>query len=105
MVVLPGWVLVCMGFSQPLEWAEFPLIVDLFVILAFVLMLVQFVKPFLEVPAGDLYVSGWYIIGGLSSRHLRTLSAILFQSLSPGRRVQLSVAFGFTMPSGSSSRH
>ena len=65
MVVLPGWVLVCMGFSQPLEWAEFPLIVDLFVILAFVLMLVQFVKPFLKVPAGDLYVSGWYIIGGL----------------------------------------
>jgi cbb3-type cytochrome oxidase subunit 1 len=27
MVVLPGWVLVCMGFSQPLEWAEFPIIV------------------------------------------------------------------------------
>jgi cytochrome c oxidase cbb3-type subunit I/II len=65
MVVLPGWVLVCMGFSQPLEWAEFPIIVDVFVILAFVLMLVQFVKPFLRVPAGDLYVSGWYIIGGL----------------------------------------
>ena len=65
MVVLPGWVLVCMGFSQPLEWAEFPIIVDVFVILAFVLMLVQFVKPFLRVPAGDLYVSGWYLIGGL----------------------------------------
>lgn len=64
-IVLPGWVLVCMGFSQPLEWAEFPLIVDVFVILAFVLMLVQFVKPFLKVPAGDLYVSGWYIVGGL----------------------------------------
>ena len=65
MVVLPGWVLVCMGFSQPLEWAEFPMIVDVFVILAFLLMLVQFVKPFLKVPAGDLYVSGWYIVGGL----------------------------------------
>lgn len=64
-VVLPGWVLVCAGFSQPLEWAEFPLIVDLFVVLAFVLMLVQFVKPFLRVPAGELYVSGWYIVGGL----------------------------------------
>ena len=65
MVVLPGWVLVCMGFSQPLEWAEFPIIVDVFVILAFLLMLVQFVKPFLWVPAGELYVSGWYIVGGL----------------------------------------
>jgi cbb3-type cytochrome c oxidase subunit I len=64
-VVLPGWILVCAGFSQPLEWAEFPIIVDLFVILAFVLMLVQFVGPILRVPAGDLYVSGWYIVGGL----------------------------------------
>ena len=64
-VVLPGWILVCAGFSQPLEWAEFPIIVDLFVILAFLLMLVQFVKPLLSVPAGDLYVSGWYITGGL----------------------------------------
>jgi len=64
-VVLPGWVLVCAGFSQPLEWAEFPVIVDIFVILAFLLLLVQFVKPFLRVTAGDLYVSGWYIVGGL----------------------------------------
>jgi cytochrome c oxidase cbb3-type subunit I/II len=64
-VVLPGWILVCMGFSQPLEWAEFPIIVDVFVILAFLLMLVQFVLPLLRVPAGDLYVSGWYITGGL----------------------------------------
>lgn len=64
-VVLPGWILVCVGFSQPLEWAEFPIIVDLFVILAFLLMLVQFVKPLLSVPAGDLYVSGWYVTGGL----------------------------------------
>ncbi len=63
--VLPGWILVCAGFSQPLEWAEFPLIVDVFVVLAFVLILVQFVKPFLSGPAGDLYVSGWYIVGGL----------------------------------------
>jgi cbb3-type cytochrome c oxidase subunit I len=64
-VVLPGWILVCAGFSQPLEWAEFPIIVDLFVILAFVLLLVQFVRPILGVPAGDLYISGWYIVGGL----------------------------------------
>src|SRR5271155_3706769 len=64
-IVLPGWVLVVSGFSQPLEWAEFPLIVDVLVVLAFLLILVQFVKPFLRVPAGDLYVSGWYIVGGL----------------------------------------
>jgi cytochrome c oxidase cbb3-type subunit I/II len=64
-VVLPGWILVCAGFSQPLEWAEFPIIVDVFVILAFLLMLAQFVLPLLRVPASDLYVSGWYITGGL----------------------------------------
>jgi cbb3-type cytochrome c oxidase subunit I len=64
-VVLPGWILVCAGFSQPLEWAEFPIIVDQFVILAFLLLLVQFVLPLLRVPAGDLYISGWYITGGL----------------------------------------
>jgi cytochrome c oxidase cbb3-type subunit I/II len=64
-VVVPGWALVCMGFSQPLEWAEFPIVVDVFVVLALVLMLIQFVKPFLRVPAGELYVSGWYVIGGL----------------------------------------
>src|ERR1700741_4918783 len=64
-VVLPGWVLVLSGFSQPLEWAEFPLVVDLFVILAFLLMLIQFVRPFLHVPAGELYVAGWYIVGGV----------------------------------------
>jgi len=64
-VVLPGWILVCAGFSQPLEWAEFPIIVDMFVIFAFLLLLVQFVQPLLRVPAGDLYVSGWYITGGL----------------------------------------
>jgi len=64
-VVLPGWILVLSGFSQPLEWAEFPLIVDVFVVLAFLVMLIQFVRPFLHVPAGELYVAGWYIVGGL----------------------------------------
>src|SRR6266404_5078992 len=37
-VVVPGWVLVMAGFSQPLEWAEFPLIVDAFVVLVFTLL-------------------------------------------------------------------
>src|SRR3977135_4132048 len=41
-VVLPGWVLVAAGFSQPLEWAEFPLVVDAFVLLAFIFMVLDF---------------------------------------------------------------
>src|SRR5260370_16776856 len=61
-VVLPGWVLVAAGFSQPLEWAEFPLVVDAFVVLAFILMVFEFVLPFVRARLSDLYVSGWYII-------------------------------------------
>src|SRR6266403_1079970 len=64
-VVLPGWVLVAAGFSQPLEWAEFPLVVAAFVVLAFILMAFEFVLPFLKARLSDLYVSGWYIIGGI----------------------------------------
>lgn len=83
-VVLPGWTLVLMGFSQPLEWAEFPLIVDVFVIAAFVMMLVQFVRPFLRVPAGELYVSGWYMVGGLVFTTLAYPIGNLVPELVPG---------------------
>jgi cytochrome c oxidase cbb3-type subunit I/II len=64
-VVLPGWALVLAGFSQPLEWAEFPLVVAAFVVLAFILMVFEFVLPFLNARLSDLYVSAWYIIGGI----------------------------------------
>src|SRR6516162_3453870 len=42
-VVVPGHILVQAGYSQPLEMAEFPIVTDVFVMLAFVLMVVQFV--------------------------------------------------------------
>jgi cbb3-type cytochrome oxidase subunit 1 len=64
-VVAPGWVLVLAGFSQPLEWAEFPLVIDAFVVLALVMAAVQFLPPFFSRGLEDLYVSSWYIIGGL----------------------------------------
>ncbi len=64
-VVLPGWMLVLAGFSQPLEWGEFPLIVDAFVVLAFVASLLQFAVPLLKTKLSSLYVSGWYILGAL----------------------------------------
>src|ERR1700751_1785544 len=49
-VVVPGWVLVAAGFSQPLEWAEFPLVVAAFVVLSFILIVFEFVLPFLRGP-------------------------------------------------------
>ena len=53
------------GFGQPLEWAEFPLLVAAFVVAGFVLAIVQFVTPFLRKGFSGLYVSAWYITGGL----------------------------------------
>ncbi len=64
-VVLPGWLLVLAGISQPLEWGEFPLIVDAFVVLAFLASVAQFALPLLKTKLSSLYVSGWYILGGL----------------------------------------
>jgi cbb3-type cytochrome c oxidase subunit I/cbb3-type cytochrome c oxidase subunit II len=83
-VVLPGWVLVFAGFGQPLEWAEFPLIVACFVMLGFVLSIVQFVTPFLKKGASGLYVSGWYIIGGLIFTALAYPVGNLAPQLLPG---------------------
>jgi len=64
-VLLPGWVLVLAGVSQPLEWAEFPLPVDAFVVLGLVLAAAQFLPPFFGRGLEYLYVSSWYVIGGL----------------------------------------
>jgi cytochrome c oxidase cbb3-type subunit I/II len=85
-VVLPGWVLVAAGFSQPLEWAEFPLVVDAFVVLAFILMVLEFILPFLKARLSDLYVSAWYIIGGIIFTLLAYPVGNLVPELVPGAR-------------------
>src|ERR1700704_5216587 len=85
-VVIPGWVLVAAGFSQPLEWAEFPLVVDAFVVLAFVLMVFEFVLPFLKARLSDLYVSAWYIIGGIIFTMMAYPVGNLVPELVPGAR-------------------
>ncbi len=66
LLVLPGWALVQAGVSQPLEWAEFPLPVDGAATLGMVLAIVQFVWPLLRARVKSLYVSAWYILGGLT---------------------------------------
>src|SRR5882757_6018371 len=85
-VVLPGWVLVAAGFSQPLEWAEFPLVVAAIVVLAFILMAFEFVLPFLRARASDLYVSAWYIIGGIIFTMLAYPVGNFVPELVPGAR-------------------
>jgi cbb3-type cytochrome oxidase subunit 1 len=64
-IVAPGWVLVLSGISQPLEWAEFPLIVDALVVVALGLALFQFLPGFFARGLESLYVSSWYVIGAL----------------------------------------
>jgi len=64
-VIVPGFVLVLAGVSQPLEWAEFPLVVDAFAIVGLALAAVQFLPPFFRQGLDALYVSSWYIIGSL----------------------------------------
>ena len=64
-VLLPGWLLVLNGYSQPLEWAEFPLLVDAVMIGGLTLTAIQFLPPFFRRGFENLYVSSWYIIGGL----------------------------------------
>src|SRR3981189_149266 len=85
-VVLPGWVLVAAGFSQPLEWAEFPLVVDAFVVLAFIVMVFEFVVPFLKARLSALYASAWYIIGGIIFTMLAYPVGNFVPELVPGAR-------------------
>jgi cytochrome c oxidase cbb3-type subunit I/II len=85
-VVLPGWVLVLNGISKPLEWGEFPHVVDVFVILAFILMTFEFVLPFLKAALSDLYVAAWYIIGGIIFTMLAYPVGNIVPELVPGAR-------------------
>ncbi len=64
-VMIPGWILVLSGYSQPLEWAEFPLPVDVLLVVALLMAAYQILPPFFKHGFENLYVSSWYIIGAL----------------------------------------
>ncbi len=83
-VMLPGWTLVLAGVSQPLEWAEFPLPVDLLVIAALAMAAVQFLPPFFRRGFENLYVSSWYIIGALVFTLLSYPMGNIVPELVPG---------------------
>ncbi|MGH6692471.1 MAG: cbb3-type cytochrome c oxidase subunit I, partial [Gammaproteobacteria bacterium] len=85
-VMVPGWVLVLAGVSQPLEWAEFPLAVDVFVVAALALAVVQFLPPFFRKGVESLYVSSWYIIGGLVFTLLAYPMGNFLPEMVPGAR-------------------
>lgn len=82
--VLGGWTLVLSGYSQPLEWAEFPLVIAAVIELSFILLIVQFVLPFLKCGASEIYVSGWYLLGGITFTALAYPLGNLMPHLLPG---------------------
>src|SRR5580698_2241041 len=82
--VLGGWTLVLAGVNQPLEWAEFPLIVAAIIELAWVLLICQFVVPFFKCAASEIYVAGWYILGAITFTALAYPVGNIVPNLLPG---------------------
>lgn len=85
-VVLLGWLLVSLNLSnyflaiKPLEWTEFPLLVNAVTELCLALTALQFIPSLARKPNQDgMYVSSWYILGGL----IFTLLAFPVGSLAP----------------------
>lgn len=83
-VVVPGWILVLAGVSQPLEWAEFPLAVDAVTIVGLALAVIQFLPPFFRQGIEALYVSSWYVIGSLIFTLLAFPMGNIVPELVPG---------------------
>jgi cytochrome c oxidase cbb3-type subunit I/II len=82
--VLGGWSLVLAGSSQPLEWAEFPLVIAAVIELCLFLLILQFGLPFWKCGASELYVSGWYLLGGLTFTFLAYPVGNLLPQILPG---------------------
>ncbi len=95
LLVLPGWALVQSGVSQPLEWAEFPLPVDGAATLGMLMAVAQFVLPLLRARVSSLYVSAWYVLGGLTFTLLAYPVGNVVPEYLPGARARPSAVSGF----------
>ena len=82
--VLGGWTLTLAGISQPLEWAEFPLVIAAVIELCLVLLIVQFGAPFWKCGPSELYVAGWYLLGGITFTALAYPVGNILPRLLPG---------------------
>ena len=82
--VLGGWSLVLAGHSQPLEWAEFPLAIAAVIETALLLLIVQFGLPFWKSGTAQIYVSGWYLLGGITFTALAFPVGNIIPNILPG---------------------
>lgn len=85
-MVIPGWAFLMAGRSQPLEWAEFPIVIDVVVIACFAMLFAQFVIPFFRGKLADLYVTGWYLLGAITFTLLAYPIGNLVPEFVPGAR-------------------
>lgn len=83
-VLVPGWICLLLGKSQPLEWAELPLPIDAIVVVGLLLACAQFITPLARMRAASLYVSGWYVIGALAFTTLAYPIGNFVPELLPG---------------------
>lgn len=82
--VLGGWSFVLAGVSQPLEWAEFPLVIAAVLELCLFLLIIQFGIPFWKCGAAELYVAGWYLLGAVTFTFLAYPVGNIIPHLLPG---------------------
>lgn len=61
-VVLLGWFFVLAGYSQSVEWGEFPIVIDVVTLVTFAGFAAQFIAAYLRAPRARLYVSSWYLL-------------------------------------------
>ncbi|MFC7633682.1 cbb3-type cytochrome c oxidase subunit I [Paraburkholderia humisilvae] len=90
-MVLPGWALVEANLPhwllsvKPLEWTEFPFVVNAVTEICFLLMIVQFVWPIVTGPERDrLYVSAWYVLGSVVFTLLAFPMGSIVPEFTPG---------------------
>lgn len=90
-VVLLGWVLVSLNLPndwwgiKPLEWTEFPLVVNLVTEVCLGMLALQFIPPLARKPNPDgMYISSWYITGALVFTLLSFPVGSLVPQLVPG---------------------
>lgn len=65
LLILATVVLIDLGYAQAVEWGETPVPLDPFILLALVLVVIQFIVPLFRCKDKSQYVSMWYFMGAM----------------------------------------
>src|SRR5699024_8731807 len=64
-VVLGGWTMVSIGLMQSVEWGEFPVVIDTFIVIGFLAFAAQLLTPYIRErreARTSMYVASWYLL-------------------------------------------